>query len=1256
MLTKIRILLLVLTLTLIGTGLTIHFTTTEEDILELDQKELTETIHKYETRIDELWQDSLLVKTFQNAEKYPLQVAEITDKTAKEYIFFFIYKHHELVHWSSNVYVPVTDLGVREGTSFIQSENRSFLFKKKELANNVTVLAMIPLKRDFDRPNTYLQNSFQPVVNVNNIEIAKYDDNKNIRNIYSKDKNYLFSVKLIDGKKDNIFINLQLFCWMAAFICIFILSYSLCLQIAKKGNGWISVLIFAAILLSIRYIDLRSNWLSIHSSFQIFDAKLYAYNEFLPNMWAFVMTSISIFGLIVFIKVVQKKLTLPSFFRHKIVAIFLSFLAVLSIHYIGYNMYYYMGTLLTHSPLHQYDFTRLLNLGTYGWLCALIGCINITAFILYIDNIVLFIKNLLSNITLTLNIELICIVIALVSAALLGVNILLFIFFGFLIFIRSYLTYNFSQPYRLSIFIASILLLSAISVIIYNSSTKTKKIEHMKQSISHLLAEDDTNAISLFIDIENNIKDDIRLNKLLNLHSRSQDMDYLMDYLKTRYAGGYLSRFDFRAYFYDNEGESLSDDSSNKATEYREKVIKGAIKIPATKGFYRLRSSLGAYEYFTHIAIPYENDPERFYHVYLDFKNVSYSTALPYPELLTDNTSSVWQQNTFLSHSYALYRDGVLITQYGTYNYPERSIPMAGDLQKYLELNLHDEYYHLAFKPDEYTSIILSTNKPSIWEILALGSTFFILLLVFFSLYNMIHYLLKTISDKSFHWIRIKYHFRQFFNNIQYSTRIQSLVIISVLLGVLISGAIAFLSINRQLESNQADTRLKEIAEITKKIEISIGDVEGNLNEKIKDILTGIAATTVSNFNLYDKSGKLLYSSQPRIFDLKLLSEYMNPKALTKLAVLHRSEAYERERISDFWYTAAYSSIKDEEYRTVAYLSTPHYSSIKDTAESKNLLLNTILNIYTVIIILFGFIAVAVSSKITEPLNIVREKLAATQLSDKINEPLYWERNDEIGMLIKEYNYMLVKLEESAKQLRDVERETAWREMAKQVAHEIKNPLTPMKLGIQQLIRSYNENDSRFKERFDRISHSIIEQIDSLSKIATEFSAFAKLPETNMVKINLIEKIQKVINLFSGTSNVTVVFINKTGKNEVYILGDRDQTLRSFNNLIKNAIEASVGRKKIKIHVTLELTDNNWVKVFVTDNGYGISPEALPNLFKPNFTTKSSGTGLGLAFVKQTVTAIGGKIEFVTKTNVGTSFIISLPPYEEEENKIKTLS
>src|SRR5690606_28233302 len=165
----------------------------------------------------------------------------------------------------------------------------------------------------------------------------------------------------------------------------------------------------------------------------------------------------------------------------------------------------------------------------------------------------------------------------------------------------------------------------------------------------------------------------------------------------------------------------------------------------------------------------------------------------------------------------------------------------------------------------------------------------------------------------------------------------------------------------------------------------------------------------------------------------KLISNYINPSALNKMAILRKTEAYEQESISNFKYASSYSILKDDEYKTMAYINIPYYTTAKDASTSKNILLNTLLNIYTFIIILFGFIAVALSRKITQPLDIVRQKLAETQLSNKINEPLYWERNDEIGMLIKEYNYMLVKLEESAKQLRDAEREKAWRDMAKQV-------------------------------------------------------------------------------------------------------------------------------------------------------------------------------------------------------------------------------
>src|SRR5690606_5705521 len=188
----------------------------------------------------------------------------------------------------------------------------------------------------------------------------------------------------------------------------------------------------------------------------------------------------------------------------------------------------------------------------------------------------------------------------------------------------------------------------------------------------------------------------------------------------------------------------------------------------------------------------------------------------------------------------------------------------------------------------------------------------------------------------------------------------------------------------------------KEIAEITKKIENYVAgtqDQEG-FKEKIVEMLKEMAPSTMTNFNLYDRSGKLLYSSQQRIFDLKLMSEFMNPTALNKLSVLRSSEAYERERISHFWFSSVYSAIKYEDYTTAAFVNIPYYTTEQDAADNKNLLLNTILNMYTFIIILFGFIAVTLSRKITTSRDIVRMKLAETELSSKINEPLYWDRND----------------------------------------------------------------------------------------------------------------------------------------------------------------------------------------------------------------------------------------------------------------------
>lgn len=1216
-------------------------------MLALDANKLTHRIHQFEDRIDEIWADSLSLKTFQNVEKYPVQVADLTQKLTQEFIFLFIYKNHQLVHWSNNIYVPVTDLGLKNKTSFAQSENRSFLLKKIDLKNNISVVALVPIKRNFDTTNEYLTNSFTSNIDVKNIDIALYDDNTNIRNIYSKANDYLFSIKLIDGKKDNIYIHLQFICWLTALICILILSNSICIHIAKQGRGWLAAILFLSVILFVRYIDLKTNWLSIHSSLELFDPKYYAYNEFLPNLWSYLITTAVIFWYICFLRIIQDNISVREHLRNKVSATFISLLAILSVYFWGYVMYHYLGTLLTHSPFYENDFTKILNLGSYGWLTIMIMCFNITSLVLYIDSIAQLIKYFNKEITAILNIQLICIVISLIACALLDLNILFCILFGVLILLRTYRTYKFSLPYKLSIFIVSVLLLSSISVVSYDYYNTIRKKEGMKLAVTHLLAEDDTNAVSLFMDFEKELKEDHKLATLLSFNDTISDAHFIEDYIRTRYLNGYLSKFEFKAYFYNNEGIPLDHYGIDKANEYREKVIKNAIKIPYTDNFYRLKSELGSLEYFTHITIPYLNSPDKVFNVYVNLKNLSFGTLIPYPEILSDNRVMNKQFDQFQGNSYAFYKDGGLVTQYGNFDYPNNDRKTTKKLNKFTQIKDNSNYIHLAYKPDQYTTIIFSKMKPSVWDYLALGSIVFIFLLCFFCIFNLLSYTIRTLSSTQFKWKRIRYQLRQVFNNIQYSTRIQSLVILSVLLGILISGGIAFVSINRQLESNQTTNRLREIAEITKKIENTVAGMKDFGESDLIQILKDVSTTSISNFNLFDKRGKLMYSTQPRIFDLNLISSYINPDALTKLAALRKSVVYEEEQISKFNFAAAYTAIKNEEYKTIAYLNIPYYNTVKEAAASKNLLLNTILNIYTVIIILFGFIAVAVSSKITEPLNIVRAKLAETQLSNKINEPLYWERNDEIGMLIKEYNYMLIKLEESAKQLRDAEREKAWREMAKQVAHEIKNPLTPMKLGIQQLIRSYNEQDPRFTERFDRISTSIIEQIDSLSTIATEFSAFAKLPETNLIKIDILEKIQTTTNLFNSSVNIMITLSNSTNLERIYVLGDNDQFMRSLNNLFKNAIEASKGKKKHKIDIMVDLYNENWVRILIKDNGYGIPEDVIPSIFKPNFTTKSSGTGLGLAFVKQTVTGIGGSIRFITKANSGTTFIITLPIYEE---------
>ena len=681
--------------------------------------------------------------------------------------------------------------------------------------------------------------------------------------------------------------------------------------------------------------------------------------------------------------------------------------------------------------------------------------------------------------------------------------------------------------------------------------------------------------------------------------------------------------------------------------EYREKVINNAVRVPQTDHFYRVRSELGTHEYFFQMDVPIDEESNA--HIFINLKNYAYSPSLPYPEFLVDSKVDLIREHYSSDAAFALYKDRALVTQNGNYVYPVQDNQYPADLHKAIALPDDRGFYHMVLRPDIHTTIVVSKPKFDISKSLAIISFLFISLFIVYLFAQMIQYLTTVVFRKSFSLRTLQYQFILLRNKLRYSTRIQTIVIFTVILAILISGTIAFFTIRKQLETSNLTLQESYSNEVSHKLENLLTDSEKSAwTEDALRRIREINEFSNLDANIYDKRGMLIFSSQPRIFESGLVSQYIHPDAYNELNVIKKTNVTLTERIGDFDFNSSYSTIRNGDNNTLAFVNIPNYAAKKEEIRNSNLLLNSLLNIYTVIILIAGFIAVSVSRLITRPLLMIGEKMAETTVSGKDNEPLYWERDDEIGALVKAYNLMLVKMDQNTKQLMNAEREYAWREMARQVAHEIKNPLTPMKLGIQQLMRSFNEDDPRFEDRFKKFADSFIEQIDSLSKIAVEFSNFAKLPDTELVNIDILEKVREVVTFFNSSLNTNILIANKTGRDRLFVLGDKDQILRSFNNLIKNAIEASRGRRKNIIKITLTLSDDDKLQIAIADSGLGIPADVIPKIFQPNFTTKSSGTGLGLAFVKKTIESMQGTIEFETAENLGTTFTITLPMYSAD--------
>ena len=421
-------------------------------------------------------------------------------------------------------------------------------------------------------------------------------------------------------------------------------------------------------------------------------------------------------------------------------------------------------------------------------------------------------------------------------------------------------------------------------------------------------------------------------------------------------------------------------------------------------------------------------------------------------------------------------------------------------------------------------------------------------------------------------------------------------------------------------------------------------------NEPLTAIVKPLSRIHRMDVNLFDLQGNLISSSGNDIYDKGIINKKMPPIAFRTLSQgLQVEYVHERERVGELVYKSAYVPLQmrgeNGEKSNIAYLGLPYYSKASKLRSDVTVFMSTLLNVYVFLLLIAGGIAIAVANSITKPLTKISEKMKQVKLG-KRNEPLEWKNQDELGALISEYNRMIKKIEESAGKLAQSEREDAWREMAKQVAHEIKNPLTPMKLSIQYLQHAFQANPEVIEPLLKRVSNTLIEQIDNLAQIASEFSNFAKMPRAENQKIILNDLVQSVFDLFSNESQEMELelYLSLPGE-QYFVYADKNHLMRVFNNLIKNAIQAIPDDRKGIITVQL-YKEAEQAYVQVSDNGSGIPDDKVDKVFVPNFTTKSSGTGLGLAISKNIIESVSGAIYFETEVNVGTRFYVKLPLVE----------
>jgi two-component system nitrogen regulation sensor histidine kinase NtrY len=1238
---KIRLLLLLLAIGFACTAITINYTIQDEEVLGLEAGKIERRLHRKEKLVDQLLNNVAIrdsLKNINNNGEWAQFI--ISEFSENEDIYIQTFENGKLSFWSGNRIVLDSDSLLREGTTFIHWKNGYYEVVKKTW-DEFSVVCYIPVMSDYPYQNEYLKNSFSPdLLSSNTLEIASLDD-QNVINIRSINGKYLFSVKLRVPPLNSFYSYLQLCMWVLAIIFILIFLTNLCISIADNCHVGYAVLLLFSSFLCFRLIDLQYRWFSRYFDIELFNPKYYASSYFSPSIGEFFLNILSFTWILVFIYSYRDKILGSGIVRSKRISYILLFSTGLLVYFSIYIIDDLFNGLVTNSNIN-FDVSNVLNATWLSWFGFLIFCFAILNLYLIISFSFALISKLNINKMERQLIFLGAFCFAIFYQVIFKEFSIYFLLFALILFLAGRAYFKSEGKINAGTLVLCILICALIGSLKLSKFQFVKEQESRKILAGKLESSVDPNAILLFYNLEQEIiKDKFFVDYFKDPLSRHSALNNRLTKL---YMAGYLSRYDFESFEYNDKDEFFHGDRGIPLSNFKNMVLRGSVKV--TDFFYQRNNTFGFKQYFA--ILPIIQADNKIGTLVLQLNSKRLNEVGEFPELLIDG--KIKEDLQLDDYSFAYYSDGRLLNQYGNYVYNLINKEFKGKNTEFVYVNNTDngrQYNHLVFQPNPRKLVVVSREVNSLFTQLASVSFIFLILLLFSGLIYLFQLLWNSLQNYNISFRNFRWSLLISSNKMLYKTRIQLSMVSAVVITLLITGIITFYNISQQNRDQQKYTVLDKVAKISSGINKQIVDLGmPTPNEQAELAFNSLADLNGVDLNLFDLDGKLLHSTQPKIYENGLIAPQMNALAYLYLNRLQKSEFINRARIGNLSFIEAYVPLRNSKSEVIAYLGLPYFSNEKDYQDRIGIFLNALINVYALVFVAIGFIAVFVASRITNPLTLIQKLLRDTKIGER-NEHIIWRRNDEIGNLISEYNTMISVLEQSTQKLARSERESAWREMAKQVAHEIKNPLTPLKLGVQLLEKSWKEKDPKFDVKFERFTRSFIEQIESLSHIASEFSNFAKMPETKLEQVNLNEIIEQSIILFRQSEHTTINFENTAGS-DIIVFADKDQILRCFNNLIKNAIEAKSDERHCLVEILLYRKQDS-IGIEIKDNGTGMHTELERKIFTPNFTTKSSGTGLGLAFVKQAVENIDGNITFETIPGIGTTFFIKIPLAETKK-------